>query len=42
MQVIDKCIKQFLQKLYVTTAIQDTVNRKQLHKVLPFLGAQFF
>ena len=41
-QFIDRCIKQFLQKLYVTKAIQDTVNKKQLLMVLPFLGAQSF
>ena len=41
-QFIDRCIKQFLQKLYVTKAIQDTVNKKQLLIVLPFLGAQSF
>ena len=41
-QFIDRCIKQFLQKLYVTKAIQDTVNKKQLFIVLPFLGAQSF
>ena len=38
----DRCIKQFLQKLYVTKAIQDTVNKKQLLIALPFLGAQSF
>ena len=32
----------FLQKLYVTKAIQDTVNKKQLLIVLPFLVAQSF
>ena len=31
----DRCIKQFLQKLYVTKAIQDTVNKKQLLIALP-------
>ena len=41
-QFIDRCIKQFLQKLYVTKAIQDTVNKKQLLTVLPFLGGQSF
>ena len=41
-QFIDKCIKQFLQKLYVTKAIQDSVNKKQLLIVLPFLGVQSF
>ena len=41
-QFIDRCIKQFLQKLYVTKAIQDTVNKKQLLIVLPFLGVQSF
>ena len=41
-QFIDRCIKQFLQKLYVTKAIQDTVNKKQLLIVLLFLGAQSF
>ena len=39
---INRYIKQFLQKLYVTKAIQDTVNKKQLLVVLPFLGAQAF
>ena len=39
-QFIDRCIKQFLQKLYVTKAIQDTGNKKQLLIVLPFLVAQ--
>ena len=41
-QFIDRCIKQFLQKLYVTKAIQDTVNKKQLLIVLSFLGVQSF
>ena len=41
-QFIDRCIKQFLQKLYVTKAIQDTVNKNQLLIVLLFLGAQSF
>ena len=41
-QFIDRCIKQFLQKLYVTKANQDTINKKQLLIVLPFLGAQSF
>ena len=41
-QFADRCTKQFLQKLYVTKAIQDTVNEKQLLIVLPFLGAQSF
>ena len=41
-QFIDRCIKQFLQKLYITKTIQDTVNKKQLLIVLPFLGAQSF
>ena len=39
-QFIDRSIKQFLQKLYLTKIIQDTVNKKQLLIVLPFLGAQ--
>ena len=34
--------KQFLQKLYVTKSTQDTVNKKQLIIVLPFLDAQSF
>ena len=41
-QFIDRCIKQFLQKLYVVKAIQDTVNKKELLIVLPFLCAQSF
>ena len=41
-QFIDTCIKQFLQKRYVTKANQVTVNKKQLLIVLPFLGAQSF
>ena len=32
--------KTFPQKRYVTKAIQDSVNKKQLLVVLPFLGAQ--
>ena len=39
-QFIDRCIKQFLQKLYVTKAIQDTVNQKQPLKVLLFVRKQ--
>ena len=41
-QFIDRCIKQFHQKLYVTKAIQDTVNKKQLLIVLPLPGSQSF
>ena len=41
-QFIGRCIKQLLQKLDVTKAIQDTINKKQLLIVLPFLGAQSF
>ena len=40
---IDRCIKQFLQKLYLAKAIQDTVNKKQLLiVVLSFLNCQSF
>ena len=39
-QFTDRCKKQFLQKLHVTKTIQDTVNKKQLLIVLPFLGSQ--
>ena len=49
MKFINKFLKlingypvQFSQKLYVTKAIQDTVNKKQLLIVLLFLGAQSF
>ena len=35
-------MKQFLQNIYVTKAIQETVNKKQLLIVLPFLGTQSF
>ena len=41
-QFIDRCIKQFLQKLYVAMTIHDTVNKKQLLIVLPFLSALSF
>ena len=41
-QFIDRYIKQFLQKRYVIKAIQDTVNKKQLPIVLPFLDAHSF
>ena len=41
-QFIDTCMKQFFQKLYLTKAIQDTVNKKQVLIVLLFLGAQSF
>ena len=34
--------KAVFQKLYVTKAIPDTVNKKQLLILLPFLGAQSF
>ena len=40
-QFIYRHIKQFLQKLHVTKAFEDTVNKKQLLLVLPFLGSQF-
>ena len=40
-QFTDRCMKEFLQTLYVTSAIQDTVNKKQLLVVLRFLGSQF-
>ena len=36
-QFIDTCIEESIQKLYVTKAIQDTVNKKQLIIVLQFL-----
>ena len=39
-QFIDRCIKQFLRTLYVTKATQDTVNKKQLLTVFPFLVVQ--
>ena len=38
-QFIDRCLKRFLQKLYITKAIQDTVNKKQLVIGVPFLGS---
>ena len=41
-QFADRCMKQFLQKFYLTRAAQDTVNKKQLLIVLPFLGSQSF
>ena len=41
-QFTDRCVKQFLQKLYVTKAIQETVSKNQLLIVLPFQGAQSF
>ena len=41
-QFIDRCIKQFLQKLNVTKAVQDTDNKKQLLIVLPFLDSKSF
>ena len=41
-QFIDRFIKQFLQKLYVTKVVQDTATKKQLLIVLPFLDAQSF
>ena len=41
-QFIDRCIKQFIRTLYVTKAIQDTVNKKQLLIVFPFLVVQWF
>ena len=41
-QFIDRYIKQFLQKLHVTKATQDTINKKQLFIVAPFPVAQSF
>ena len=41
-QFIDWFMKQFIQKVYLTKAIQDNVNKKQLLIVLSFLGAQSF
>ena len=41
-QFVDRCMKQFLQKFYLNKAAQDTVNKKQLLIVLPFLGSQSF
>ena len=41
-QFIGWYIKQFLQKLHVTKATQDTVNKKQLFIVVPFLVVQSF
>ena len=38
----DKCIRQFLQKLYVPKKVEHTVNKKQLLLVLPYLGALSF
>ena len=35
-------MKQFLQKLCLTKAVQDAVNKKQLLIVLLFLGSQSF
>lgn len=37
-KIIDRCIKQFLYKLYVPKLPHDTVPKKQLLIVLPFLG----
>ena len=35
---IDKCISQFMNKLYITKSVMLAVNKKQLHLVLPFMG----
>ena len=39
---IDNCIKTFLDRLYINKKIRDTVEKKQLLIVLPFLGKQSF
>ena len=39
-QFIDRCIKQLLQKLYVTKATKNTADKKQLVVVLTCLGSQ--
>ena len=39
-QFTDRCIKQLLQKLYLTKVIHDTVNKKQLLIVFSSLGVQ--
>ena len=35
-------MKQFLQKHYLTKVVKDTVKKKQLFVVLPFLGFEYF
>ena len=37
--VIDQCVKKFLDKLYVPKQILPTVPKKELLVVLPYLGA---
>ena len=39
--IIDQCIKKFLDKLYVPTQILSTVSKKELLVVLPFSGTFF-
>ena len=41
-QFIDRCMKSFPQKNYVTKAVQDTVNKKQLLIVLTFQCSEAF
>ena len=41
-QFLNRCMKQFLQKLCLTKAVQNAANKKQLLIVLPFLGSQSF
>ena len=36
--IVDQCIKKFLEKLYVAKQIVSTVSKKDLLIVLPFLG----
>ena len=40
--LLKDALKQFLQKLYVAKAIEDTVNKKQLLIVFLFLSSQSF
>ena len=39
---IDRCIKRFLNKLYVSKVIELTAAKKELILVLPYLGQQSF
>ena len=40
--IIDQCIKKFLNKLYIPKQIVPTVPKRELLVVLPFLGKIFF
>ena len=38
--VVNKCIKYFLDKIFISKDVVSTVPKKELSSILPFLGQQ--